>query len=265
MAACSATISREEPPISESTGLTEDPSPQRRIQLDEIHKQLRDRICLLEYAPGSLLRESDLAAEFGVSRTPIREVLQRLAHEDLVESKNGVGTIVTALDYRKIKDVYEMRLRIASLIGDLSPNGIEMRHIERVERLLERARRLVRAFDIKAYWQINHDLHFLIGELIGNSALQVMWDRFYFQAARMWYDLARDLGREVSRSLIREIEDVLEAARDGDVRAIGYIQRNYIAYGLRHVIARYEKTPTAVPAESQRTPRRIRGARKGRA
>jgi DNA-binding GntR family transcriptional regulator len=167
-------------------------------------------------------------------------VLQRLALEDLVESKNGVGTIVTALDYRKIKDVYEMRLRIASLIGELSPNSIAPSHVERSEALRARAQRLVAAFDIKEYWQINHDLHFLIGELIGNGALLVMWDRFYFQVARMWYDLARALGEEVSKSLMREIEDVLDAMRDGDVRAIGYIQRNYIAYGLRHLIAHYE-------------------------
>ena len=50
-----------------------------------------------------------------------------------------------------------------------------------------------------------------------------------------------DLGEEVSRSLIREVEDVLDAMRDSDVRAIGYIQRNYIAYGLRHLVAYYEK------------------------
>lgn len=220
---------------------------------------MRDRICLLEYAPGSLLREADLAAEFGVSRTPIREVLQRLALEDLVESKNGVGTIVTELDYRKIKDVYEMRLRIAPLIGDLTPSRVERQHIERIERLLARARRLMRAFEIEGYWQINHDLHFLIGELIGNSALRVMWDRFYFQAARMWYSLARELGSEVSRSLIREIEDVLEAARAGDVRAIGYVQRHYIAYGLRRLVARYEQPPPAIPAPRRSEPRRGSG------
>lgn len=167
-------------------------------------------------------------------------MLQRLALEDLVESKNGVGTIVTALDYRKIKDVYEIRLRIAPLIGELSPKSIGQSHIERTEALLSRAERLIRAFDIREYWQINHDLHFLIGELIGNGALLVMWDRFYFQVARMWYDLARRLGGEVSKSLIREIGDVLDAMRDGDVSAIGYIQRNYIAYGLRHLVAHYE-------------------------
>lgn len=239
MAACSASTDREDHPIA-STPAAEALTPQRRIQLDDIHKQLRDRICLLEYLPGSLLREGDLAAEFGVSRTPIREVLQRLALEDLVESKNGVGTIVTALDYRKIKDIYEIRLRIAPLIGELSPNGIVPSHVQRTEALHLRARKLVAAFDIKEYWQINHDLHFLIGELIGNGALLVMWDRFYFQVARMWYDLARAVGEEVSKSLIREIEDVLDAMRDGDVRAIGYIQRNYIAYGLRHLIAHYE-------------------------
>ena len=155
-----------------------------------------------------------------------------------------------------------MRLRIAPLIGDLSPSDIGPGHIERIERLLERARRLVRAYDIKAYWQINHDLHFLIGELIGNSALRVMWDRFYFQAARMWYSLARDIGREVSRSLIREIEDVLEAARADDVRAIGYIQRHYIAYGLRQVVERYGKTTAEIPAGRPSDAVRSRGTRK---
>lgn len=239
MAVYSATTDREDCPIANAPA-AEELAPQKRIQLDDIHKQLRDRICLLEYLPGSLLREGELAAEFGVSRTPIREVLQRLAIEDLVESKNGVGTIVTALDYRKIKDIYEMRLRIAPLIGDLSPNSIAPSHMERTEALLSRAERLVSAFDIREYWQINHDLHSLIGELIGNGALLEMWDRFYFQVARMWYDLARQVGDEVSKSLIREIEDVLGAMRDGDVRAIGYIQRNYIAYGLRHLVAHYE-------------------------
>jgi DNA-binding GntR family transcriptional regulator len=209
----------------------------QRLSADEIHATLRDRICLLEYAPGSLLREALLAKEFGVSRTPIREILQRLAQEGLVSTRNGVGTLVRPLDFDQIEDIYEMRLRIAPLIGELSPRQVDDGHIRRTEELMKRARALAVAFDLREYWNVNHDLHFVVRELIGNVALAEMWDRFYFQAARMWYDLARSIGSEVARSLVREIEDTLEALRSGDVLAVGFIQRTYIAYGLRQLRA----------------------------
>ena len=213
--------------------------PSRRISADEIHEAIRDRICLLEYAPGSLLSEAALAVEFGVSRTPIREILQRLAQEGLVESRNGVGTLIRPLDFAEIEDIYEMRLRIAPLIGELSPHPVLEIHIGRTEDLLRRAQALTAAFDLREYWSINHDLHFIVSELIGNVALAEIWDRFYFQAARMWYETARALGSEVSRSLVRQIEDTLEAMRSKDVVAIGFIQRSYIAYGIRQLRTRH--------------------------
>jgi AraC-like DNA-binding protein len=52
------------------------PSPARE-RLERIYATIRDRICLLEYQPGERLSEEQLAAEFAVSRTPIRRVLSR--------------------------------------------------------------------------------------------------------------------------------------------------------------------------------------------
>ena len=221
---------------------------------EEIHATIRDRICLLEYAPGSLLREAALAVEFGVSRTPIREILQRLSQEGLVKSRNGVGTLVRPLDFDQIEDIYEMRLRIAPLIGELSPRPVLQPHVS-ARRTCWGVRRLSPRFDLRDYWNVNHDLHFVVGGLIGNVALAEMWDRFYFQAARMWYDLARSLGAEVARSLVREIEDTLEAMRSGDVLAVGFIQRTYIAYGLRQLRARHaaERRPPGGGSPRRRT------------
>jgi DNA-binding GntR family transcriptional regulator len=212
----------------------------KRVQLDAIHDELRDRICLLHYPPGTVLREGELAAEFGISRTPIREILQRLAFAGLVEARNGVGTIVTAFDFAELKDIYEMRIKVAELIGQLSPRGCKPAHIRAVEALLDRARRLRDDFDIREYWRINHEMHFIVSDLIGNTALRKMWDHFYFQVARIWYGVARNKSGEVAESLCRELEDVLRAMALNDVAAIGFIQRNYIASGLRHVQVHYE-------------------------
>ncbi|MEX2201512.1 MAG: GntR family transcriptional regulator [Dongiaceae bacterium] len=221
--------------------------PVRRADPETIYAEIRDRICLLVYPPGTRLREGALAAEFGVSRTPIRETLQRLAFLGLVEVRNGVGTIVTELDRSEIVDLYRMRLKVAELIGEMSPRPVTADQIRDVGALLVRARALEGRFDAREYWQINHRMHFIIGAIIGNAGLRRMWDQFYFQIARVWYGVIRELGPETARMLVEEIGDVLRAMRENDAAAIGFIQRNYIAYGLKRVLAEYGDASASGP------------------
>ncbi len=204
----------------------------KRSSAEDIFSTLRNRICLLDYLPGTVLREADLATEFSVSRTPIRAVLQKLAHAGLIESRDGVGTIVTELSFSEVRDIYRMRLKIAELIGQMDPLPFSPVHLESIETLRGRAVDLKARFRIETYWQINHDLHFVISGIIGNSALRQMWDHFYFQAARIWYQHARSDPTGVAGSLVDELDEVHRAICEDDPVALGYIQRNYIAYGL---------------------------------
>ncbi len=206
----------------------------------DIYADLRDRICLIDIAPGTILREGDLATHYGVSRTPVREAIQRLAQLDLVESRNGVGTIVTEPEPEAIRQAYEMRLKVAELIGQMSPNPIEPGHLAEMADHIRRARHLTRQFDMHDYFAINHDVHFLIARIIGNAALRQMWDRLYFQTARVWYAAARDMGQPVADDFERELDATHEAMRRGDATAIGYIQRNHIAYAMAHILKRVD-------------------------
>ncbi|MFJ6322146.1 MULTISPECIES: GntR family transcriptional regulator [unclassified Rhizobium] len=61
-------------------------------------QELRFRICTAHPDTPMMLHEGKLAQEFGVSRTPIRQVLQRLSFEHLLETRSGVGTVVSTLD-----------------------------------------------------------------------------------------------------------------------------------------------------------------------
>lgn len=69
----------------------------RSLQHRRIQEDLRARIFLSDPGARLVFRETELAAEFGLSRTPIRQVLQSLAHEQLVRTQTGVGTIATEL------------------------------------------------------------------------------------------------------------------------------------------------------------------------
>jgi hypothetical protein len=84
-----------------------------------------------------------------------------------------------------------MRLKIAELIGQMKPLPFTPEQHQTVFNLKQRADLLLNDFDITEYWQINHELNFMVSEVIGNSALRQMWSHLYFQAARMWYRLVR--------------------------------------------------------------------------
>ena len=111
---------------------------------------MRDRICLLDYPPGSHLSEEELAQEFEISRTPVRRVLARLESEGLVQSVHGVGTIVTDVDIEELQQVYHLRLELALLIGKLSPIPRTAADLDRIRALIERCDADMRAPDQRA-------------------------------------------------------------------------------------------------------------------
>ncbi|MEJ6394958.1 GntR family transcriptional regulator [Gymnodinialimonas sp. 2305UL16-5] len=85
---------------------------------DTIANALRKRICLEPPTASPVLHEQSLAEEFGVSRTPVRQALQRLAYERLVEVRSGVGTVVAPLsEEMKAKDV-ELALALAKTAAE---------------------------------------------------------------------------------------------------------------------------------------------------
>lgn len=208
-----------------------------RIDALEIQRQLLTRICLLTYKPGDQLKEAVLAREFGVSRTPLRDALSRIKHLGLIESRNGVGTVVVELSAEQICHVYELRLELASLIGKLSPATPEPRHLTALQDLRERAQLMQAEFAADDYVVINHELNELIASMIGNTALRSMWLQTYVQAASTWHRVAETMGPAIVTTLIEELRDLITAVESGDAEAIGYVQRLHIGYGYGKVKA----------------------------
>jgi DNA-binding GntR family transcriptional regulator len=216
------------------TGLTKGDAPGTRAvarrSSQQIYDEIRRRICLLTYPPGMLLKETELALEFGVSRTPIRDVLHQLKFEGLVETRNGVGTFVTSVDFKSFTDAYDLRIEMAEMIGRLSPHPVEEEHVAAIEGLMLRAKKLQTSRDAEIFWQIHHDLQELINGLIGNQELARLNELYYYKVSRFWYQLAGgDWDREINM-LRNELGELLEAARSGDVKAVANIRRNHISF-----------------------------------
>ncbi|WP_371227310.1 GntR family transcriptional regulator [Roseovarius sp. 2305UL8-3] len=207
----------------------------KKSTAESIQADILQRICFLDYPPGTPLKEAELAAEFGVSRTPVRDAIGRISHLGLVETRNGVGSVVVALPAAKIHHVYAMRLELAGLIGTMSPRAINDADCLAGHSLLDAATALANQFDPRLYVEINHQLHSLIASLIGNSALQSFWWQTYYQAASTWYRMANQRGPDMAEALIGELRDITTALDNGDSSAIGFIQRTHIGYGYQRI------------------------------
>ncbi len=101
------------------------PSRARKVAPPDITRVLRERIATQEIPPGSKLRENELALEFGVPRTRVREALSVLEQRGLVERIPNRGAVVMRLELSHVAQLYDVRevleglcARLATINGD---------------------------------------------------------------------------------------------------------------------------------------------------
>lgn len=213
-----------------------------RTRISSIYQSLRDRICFFDYPPQMVLKEASLAQEFGVSRTPIRQILQMLESERLVEIRDGVGTIVTGVDFRRLRDVYDLRLRITALLGDFIDMQRAKEAAVEIEDLIARAEQLESISELRAFWVVESDRHRLINSLIDNEPLREIHDSLYMQTSRVWYEIVENVWSEALEALAAELTELRRALKVGDAHAIGYASRNYIAYSMTRLSRHFDPT-----------------------
>jgi DNA-binding GntR family transcriptional regulator len=221
------------PKTAASAEVPRDPAPERFAR---IYTELRNRICTNRYPPGTVLNETELADEFGLSRTPIRSVLQKLNHDGLVETRNGVGTFVSEVDERTAEDLYRLRMKLAELIGEFSPSVATTDQISRFESLLQRAEKLPSKPNYKAIGEINVAVAEAIADLSQSAALKELTTLLYFRTARIWHKTIPELDWNEECALVKaELNEILRSLRMSDVASVGFIRRNFIAMAFKRL------------------------------
>ncbi len=106
---------------------------------DQIFKAIRDRIVYMEYPPGKILPEKELCEEFGVSRTPLREAIQKLKEMKLVTVIPRFGTYVSPVDINEIRMAFEVKIKLEGLAGEVAARRITADKLEEMKKLIREA------------------------------------------------------------------------------------------------------------------------------
>jgi len=207
-----------------------------RIRFRTIYESLRTDITLLRYPPGAIMDISLLARQFGVSRTPIRTVIQRLENEGLTITKHGVGTIVTEIDFSQVRQAMELRMCLAEAMGSLDPRPPNDTIEEKLGSLLSEFTNLENEASLTDFARLDMVLHNCKCELIGNDLLRRSYDELYYRTARIWFQyLPKLTWKSEAESLRRDYQQTLEAVRRNDVTAVGFITRNAVSEALYRI------------------------------
>ena len=108
----------------------------------DAYSLMLEAIDLGEFRPGDRLVESDLAERFGVSRTPIREALQRLETQQLL-TRDGRSLIVASLDHNQLAELYVVRAELEGLAARLAAKHAAREEVQVLREMVEADRALV--------------------------------------------------------------------------------------------------------------------------
>lgn len=135
---------------------------------------IREGILRGTYAPGAHLKEEELAALTGVSRTPVREALRRLVREGLVEHAPNVGTRVIRWTERELDDVFELRALLEGHAAARAAREMGPEQIAELRRLAGEMEHIAHAGDPGSFDRIadlNRGFHRLVLDVGGGPRL----------------------------------------------------------------------------------------------
>ena len=198
----------------------------KKLDTDQIYEILKERIIQLEYEPGLVLNEVDVASEFNISRTPIRRVFTQLQNDKLLNIVPRFGAQVVPIDFKSMKSIFEITRELDTFAVRLAVERISEENIKELEEIMAR----LESYDINEDYQsaINDDerFHEIISASCENQWLQEILRSLHYHTERLWHYCEQYF--DDMDLFIHTLGKVLEAIKEKDVEKAE-------KYSLKHI------------------------------
>lgn len=142
-------------------------SQDRRTTVDDIFDHLYEEIAALRLRPGDRISEADIAAQFGVSRQPVRDAFTRLANLDLLVIRPQRATEIKRFSSREIEKSRFVRAAIESEVLRRAARLCDAQGKRRIDDNLIRQRAAIEARDHREFFRLDYDFHKTLCDIAG--------------------------------------------------------------------------------------------------
>ncbi len=177
--------------------------PDRKTQCME---DLRMRILTLEIAPGSDLDEAALCAQYGISRTPMREIFQRLSGDGYLRLEQNRGAKVASMDLSVMRMFFQTAPMIYANIARLAAEHRRVEQIPPLKAIQEEFRTATEDGDAGRSALLNHRFHWKIGLMAHNPYLLTSLNRMLIDHTRLSQTFYRPASKGEETRVYKAVE-----------------------------------------------------------
>jgi DNA-binding GntR family transcriptional regulator len=197
---------------------------ERDLLKDRAYAAIRDAIVDGTLAPGEKLKDQELCAWLGLSRTPVREALNRLEQDGLVESEPQRYTRVSPLDRRAASDAFPVVAALHALAAELAGPRLTPSDIDAMREANARFSAALKAGDVDAALSADDDFHGVFVRASANAEIVRALDRLMPRIRRL--ERLR-FGSLSGRASVKQHELIINAAD----AAAGLVKENWLSLG----------------------------------
>jgi len=202
------------------------PTGGRLSNTQRAYNELKRRILDNEMPAGYQALEQELAELLGMSRTPVREALIRLANEGMVEVRPRHGMRVLPISAQDMREIYDVLTSLESTAAELvARNGLSQERLETLNGAVRDMDDALGADDMIAWAEADERFHALLVEYCGNERLRAMVRTCWDQAHRVRIATLRMRPKPLDSN--KEHAEVVDAIARGDADAARRIHRNH--------------------------------------
>lgn len=197
---------------------------------DQIYQQLRHALMGGQFAPGTRMVETVIAERLGVSRTPLRDALNRLTIEGWLEARRNKGVIVAGIRPQQVRERYALRAVLEGYGVREAVARITTEGIDRLERICDEAERTIDDDNEAEFARLDGEMHEGLLQAAGNVTLLAIWRQFLHPTRHAMFALGLKGHR---RKLIQQHRKILVALRSGDPDGAEKAIRQHLHYAMQ--------------------------------
>ncbi len=208
----------------------------RENSRDYALRTIKENIIRMDLAPGAQISENELAAEMGLSRTPVREALIELSKVRIVEIKPQKKTTVAMIDYKLVDEARFMRRLMECAAAELVCEMAEEQDIARLRENLRLQRFYLDGLYPESLMTLDNEFHALLFEIAQKTQVYQM-----MQGIAIHFDRVRSmaLNRVRNRRIVEDHEAILDAVVQRDAaRAHALMEQHLGRYKIDEAAVR---------------------------
>jgi DNA-binding GntR family transcriptional regulator len=206
--------------------------------VDRVHRELRSMAMTFRFLPGERLNEAIIAKELGVSRTPLREALNRLATEGFLTFSANNGFFRKPLDVKEVFDLYEFRMYLELSAVKLAVERATDEQLLEIEEFAAESAREVPGRTIDELVTLDEQFHEMLMKLTGNvqmlNSLRNINARIQFVR---WLDMTERRSETQSQH-----KDIVAALRKRDRSESERLISDHIAHRIDQIFEKVERS-----------------------